>query len=642
MGVLNVRRVGMKKIIIISNIILIVFFILLCGCTESYDLEAKGIPKFASHDFTNLDKVTQISRFRSVVGHDFSDETESCRSMKHYYEPFEEFRNNSLIEIYSPVDGFISELNEESFGPLEGDINYQIRIQPKQYPAFTFILFHVDLVSDSITQGKKVTAGELLGYSHLYSPSLEHSAGNFDIAVKVNTPDGQRYISFFETMTDSLFDTYEQRGVSSRSDFIISKEERDANPGSCDGEWFTIKDYEDTLVNWVELHDETSEQSGEGESDPCGNAIGNGHEIVFGQITPNDWNPDNPFRSLTIHPSNENIILIGTEANGFVKSVDGGETWVRYRDGLRHGEGSGEQLYPEVYDICWSESNPDIMYAATTGGPGPLAGSYGGDGGMYKSVDGGETWVRKNCGLDNEWLFSIYVSPNNPDIAVVGISGEVTTGSKGDIEVGTFFDGGIFRTEDGGDSWVRASLHEDDVINGYVTMMSSESVLYTFGQIPKGGEGNIGFYRSFDEGITWESFAPSLKDTYGAYFDVSGDVIYSADSGQVHKSLDGGDTWTDHRTSGWVYAIAISTEDVNRVVYSTSDGLYVTEDGMDSSEKVVDIAGEYHVTDIVFAPTNPSIVYAIGIGYDLYKSTDSGDSFSKLVNLREDVLEEIP
>jgi len=400
-------------------------------------------------------------------------------------------------------------------------------------------------------------------------------------------------------------------------------------------------------TNNDQTNEETTENTQEPETDSdevdlCGNEIGNGNEIVFGQVTPNEWNPDNPFCSLTVHPNNADILLIGTEANGFVKSNDGGETWVRYRYGLRHDEVGGEVLYPEVYDIGWSESNPDIIYAATTGGPGPLAGPYGGDGGLYKSNDSGETWVRKNCGLENEWLFSIYVSPNNPDVALLGISGEITTGTKGDIPVGTFFDGGIYRTANGGDSWTRVSLHEDDAINGYVTMMSSDSVLYTFGQIPKGGDGNIGFYRSFDEGITWESFAPDLKDNSGAYFDVSGNVIYSADSGKVYKSLDGGNTWTGHQQSGWVYAIAISPEDFNRVVYSVSDGIYLTTDAMGSTKKVVNIPGENHVTDIVFAPTDTSIVYAIGIGYDLYKSTDSGESFVKIVNLREDVLEGIP
>lgn len=115
-----------------------------------------------------------------------------------------------------------------------------------------FLGFHIDLVSNKIKQGCHVDAGELIGYPHLYSPSIGQGI-NFDIAVQVMTPTGQQYISYFETMTDSLFNTYIQRGVLSRSDFIISKEKRDANPITCDGEWFTIKDYEDSLVNWVEL-----------------------------------------------------------------------------------------------------------------------------------------------------------------------------------------------------------------------------------------------------------------------------------------------------------------------------------------------------------------------------------------------------
>ena len=194
-----------------------------------------------------------------------------------------------------------------------------------------------------------------------------------------------------------------------------------------------------------ETNNGSSEQYDEEEIDPCGNDIGNGNEIIFGQVTPTEWNPDNPFRSLTIHPSDPNIILIGTEANGFVKSINGGQTWVRNRYGLRHSIASGEQLYPEVYDISWSESNPDIIYAATTSGPGPLSGPDGGDGGIYKSTDGGQTWVRKNCGLENEWIFSVHVNPDNSDDVVIGVSGGETTGSWGGIEKGDYFDGGIFR-----------------------------------------------------------------------------------------------------------------------------------------------------------------------------------------------------
>jgi len=390
----------------------------------------------------------------------------------------------------------------------------------------------------------------------------------------------------------------------------------------------------------------TTDEFDEDESDPCGNDIGNGAEIVFGQVTPNDWNPDNPFRSLIVHPTNPDIILIGTEANGFVKSIDGGQTWARFRYGLRHNVAGGEQLYPEVYDIDWSESNPDIIYAATTSGPGPLAGPDAGTGGIYKSTDGGETWVRKNCGLDSGWIFSVHVSPDNPDLAVIGISGGETTGSWGNIKIGDYFDGGIFRTTDGGENWLRVEIATNDNKNEYKYIKSqpdNPSVLYTFGVNWGGTFPNIGFYKSTDVGETWTAFAPDLKDRVITYFDVSSDgsVIYVVDEFRIMKSVDSGETWSEYdlHTSG--YVIEIFHDNPDRVLFSKVDGVYLSEDGLLTETKVIDVTGR-HPSDIAIAPSDSNIVYAIGIGYDVYKSIDGGRTFTNIVNLREDVLEDIP
>jgi photosystem II stability/assembly factor-like uncharacterized protein len=389
----------------------------------------------------------------------------------------------------------------------------------------------------------------------------------------------------------------------------------------------------------------TSEQYDNEEFDPCGNDIGNGYEIVFGQVTPTEWNPDNPFRSLTIHPSDSNTVLIGTEANGFVKSVDGGETWARFRYGLRHSVASGEQLYPEVYDISLSVSNPDIIYAATTSGPGPLSGPDGGDGGIYKSVDGGETWVRKNCGLDNEWIFSVHVSPDNSDIVIIGISGGETTGSWGGIERGDYFDGGIFRSTDGGENWKRVNITANDHNNEYKYIkyqLDNPSILYTFGLNWEGIYPNIGFYKSTDTGVTWTPFASEIKDQIITYFDVSSDgkVIYAVDEMQIRKSTDSGETWSAYELNTYGYVIEMFPDDPNRVLFSKVDGVYLSEDGLQTETKVIDVKGR-HPSDIAIAPSNSSIVYAIDVGYDLYKSVDGGRTFTKIVNLREDVLEVI-
>ena len=63
-----------------------------------------------------------------------------------------------------------------------------------------------------------------------------------DIAVRVSTIHSNqpalRLVSYFDVMTDELFSDYISRGVSLRSDLIISAEERDADPITCDGETF--------------------------------------------------------------------------------------------------------------------------------------------------------------------------------------------------------------------------------------------------------------------------------------------------------------------------------------------------------------------------------------------------------------------
>ena len=65
----------------------------------------------------------------------------------------------------------------------------------------------------------KVNAGEMIG-----------TVTGTDIAVYVNTPEGVRYISYFDVMTDNLFTLYQLRGLIDRNAIIISKETRDANP----------------------------------------------------------------------------------------------------------------------------------------------------------------------------------------------------------------------------------------------------------------------------------------------------------------------------------------------------------------------------------------------------------------------------
>jgi len=123
---------------------------------------------------------------------------------------------------------------------------------------------------------------------------------------------------------------------------------------------------------------------------PCGNESGNGNDIIQGPDGPEGADSDQAFRSLTVHPSDPDTILMGTERNGFVLSTDGGSIWKRLRKGLRHTD----TLYPEIWDVAFDPTDPAVIFAATLNSPGPVTGDYPSFiAGVYKSTDSGASFT---------------------------------------------------------------------------------------------------------------------------------------------------------------------------------------------------------------------------------------------------------
>ena len=203
----------------------------------SYDVEAWGIPKFIDVNYMEFERIYRISRFRSSVGHVYIDDFEQCSSMKHYFQPDGE-EEWETVRIYAPVTGTVSWILEEWLGT-------QVWIRSQQYPDFEFGIFHINL-QDSLVLGQAITAGQLLG-THISTRTYS------DIAVSVRTPGGRKLISYFETMTDALFQQYQARGLNQRADAIIAREERDANPICHDG---IFDSDNDPIEKWVYLRPE--------------------------------------------------------------------------------------------------------------------------------------------------------------------------------------------------------------------------------------------------------------------------------------------------------------------------------------------------------------------------------------------------
>ena len=375
------------------------------------------------------------------------------------------------------------------------------------------------------------------------------------------------------------------------------------------------------------------------DDDSCGNDIGNGNEFIPGPDGPVGEDFDQVFRSLTIDPTDSNIVFVGTERNGIFKSVDGGVTWQWLRCGIRHF-GAG---YPEVWDITISPlGSSDAVFAATLDSPGPVKGDFpSAIGGVYKSTDGGLNWERTNCGLESSRAVSISFDPNNADVLILAIEGGEASFDK---LKGQFFDGGLFKSTDKGSTWNPIALPDGAGTNGYWYLYargSNQTTFFTFGFDIKDLNGNLGFLRSNDNGATWNKFAPELKKLLVTDFDVSNDgkTIYAIerDSFQIQKSLNGGESWTAIPAPKANGIIRVSPSDPDIVLFENVGNVFRSDDGLKTNSLV--LTGDERIGDIEFAPSNPNIVYAAATGYNIYKSIDAGSTFTLMVNLRTDVME---
>ena len=80
--------------------------------------------------------------------------------------------------------------------------------------------------------------------------------------------------------------------------------------------------------------------------------------------------------------------------------------------------------------------------------------------------------------------------------------------------------------------------------------------------------------------------------------------------------------------------MGVSPADRNLVFFEQNGMLFRSTDGLDSYVQVLNSAKR--INDIEFAPSDPTFIYAAAEGYDIFRSTDSGATFTLLVNLRTD------
>jgi photosystem II stability/assembly factor-like uncharacterized protein len=349
------------------------------------------------------------------------------------------------------------------------------------------------------------------------------------------------------------------------------------------------------------------------------------------------WRNVGPFRggrsaAVTGVPGKTNLFYFGSTGGGVWKTEDGGSTWTNISDGYFGGS---------VGSVAVSESDNNVIYVG--GGEKTVRGNVSYGYGIWKSIDAGKSWEYKGL-PDSRHIPRIRIHPKNPDIVFAAVLGDLYKSSD---------ERGIYKSIDGGNTWKKVLFANADagavdlVIdpNNYrVLYASTWRVRRTPYSLSSGGEGS-GLWKSTDEGSTWKEITANKglpAGTLGiigiAVSPVKNDRVFAlieSENGGVFRSEDGGKTWekiNDSRSlrqRAWYYTrIYADTKDED-VVYVMNVRYHKSKDGGRTFSAHSAPHGDHH--DLWISPEDPKRMI-IGDDGGAQISFDGGENWSTYHN----------
>ena len=296
------------------------------------------------------------------------------------------------------------------------------------------------------------------------------------------------------------------------------------------------------------------------------------------------------------HPMDTNVFYHAA-SNGLWRTSDAGGTWLPV--------GDDQFKTGSVGAIEISESNPDIIYVGM-GEPQMRNNVTWGDG-VYKSVDGGETW--KHLGLeDTHHISQVRIHPTNPDIVYVGAYGHA---------FGPNEERGVFKTTNGGKTWKKV-LYKSPTAGVIDLFMNPSNPDELFASI-------------------WEFERKAWGPKTGG-----------AESG-LWKSTDGGENWTDISKNNGLpegrmgrIGIAMAAVDAKRVYVlmdsETKPGLYRSDDLGENWTFISDnfqiIGRPFYYSHIMVNPSNADELWVPN--NRIFSSTDAGKTWKVEPGIKDD------
>jgi photosystem II stability/assembly factor-like uncharacterized protein len=301
--------------------------------------------------------------------------------------------------------------------------------------------------------------------------------------------------------------------------------------------------------------------------------------------------------AIEVAPSAPDVVYVGggeypirgnvSHGDGMWKTTDGGKTWTFL--------GLGETR--QIADIIVHPTNPDLVYVGALGhvwAPNP-------ERGVYRSKDGGRTWQKILSRNDSTGVVDLVMDPNNPNVLYAGLwqAGRtpwlLSSGGAGS---------GLFKTIDGGDTWTEITRNRGLPAGiwgniGITVSGANSNRLWANIEADSGG-----VFRSDDAGATWQRINSdrNLRQRAWYYTKIHADpkdtnVVYD-NNVSFMKSVDGGKTFRPVRGLGHgdSHDLWIDPKNPNRMIEGDDGGGEVTTDGGKTwSDEDFATAQFYHV-----------------------------------------------
>ena len=317
-----------------------------------------------------------------------------------------------------------------------------------------------------------------------------------------------------------------------------------------------------------------------------------------------------------IDPRDPEIVLVAAlghafgenQQRGVFRSQDGGETWDKV---LFRSKKAG------AADLTVDPNNARILYATvweaqrrpwslTSGGP---------DSGIFKSTDGGKTWTEltRNPGLPGGL------------IGRVGVAASPKSGRVWALVEAEYEDAGLYRSEDGGESWERVNKERKLVQRPwyYSHVFSDPQDVETVYVL------NLNAWKSTDGGCTFNEMAMPHGDHHDLWIDPGNTrrMIQGNDGGAC-VTFNGGETWSSlyNQPTAQFYRIATDNQFPYRIYATQQDNSAISSPSR-SLKGVIPWSdcypcGNSESGNIAVRPDNPNVVYSGAIG----SSPGGGDS----------------